>query len=354
VKSALVIFISLLTISCSQHPYESSFGYIEENGKAVAIRVSKAVLPANASRDSLRITLSGLTEPVLGTAEDRDGDLVFTPVVPFSIGYTYDVLYESRIIGNVVINIPGNAPVPKLLSVYPTADTLPENLLKMYFSFSHPMVEGGSLRNISMLRGTDTVRGVFLDLQPELWNEDGTILTLWLDPGRIKRDLIPKREMGNPLEDGGRYTLVVAEGWRSKAGKATTENFTKSFTAGPRDEASPSIAKWRVTAPKSGTQDPVVIYFGETLDRLSAEHSIYIRNQEGEDVFLDYEAGTREESIKLTPHAIWKTGRYTIEVEARLEDPAGNNLTRLFDRDVSIPDSAPPPEGPFQLYFDVF
>ena len=42
--------------------------------------------------------------------------------------------------------------------------------------------------------------GTFLDLQPELWNAEGTVLTLWLDPGRIKRDLIPNKELGIPLK----------------------------------------------------------------------------------------------------------------------------------------------------------
>ena len=54
------------------------------------------------------------------------------------------------------------------------------------------MEEGRSTRYVVLVKeGVDTLKGTFLDLQPELWNDDATELTLWLDPGRIKLDLIP-------------------------------------------------------------------------------------------------------------------------------------------------------------------
>ena len=77
---------------------------------------------------------------------------------------------------------------------------MPENLLKIYLRFSHPMREGQSDKYISLIKnGKDTLPDVFLNLQPELWNEDRTVLTVWLDPGRIKRDLQPNLKLGNPL-----------------------------------------------------------------------------------------------------------------------------------------------------------
>ena len=37
------------------------------------------------------------------------------------------------------------------------------------------------------------MKSIFLELENELWNPEHTQLTLWLDPGRIKRDLIPNQ-----------------------------------------------------------------------------------------------------------------------------------------------------------------
>ena len=83
------------------------------------------------------------------------------------------------------------------MAIYPTQDTVPENLLKIYLQFSKPMREGQALRHIELLKNNrDTLPGVFLDLQPELWNVDRTTLTVWLDPGRIKRDLQPNGPIG--------------------------------------------------------------------------------------------------------------------------------------------------------------
>ena len=65
------------------------------------------------------------------------------------------------------------------------------------------MQEGQALENITVIKnGKDTIPSIFLDLQPELWNKERTILTLWLDPGRIKRDLQPNKKLGLPLELG--------------------------------------------------------------------------------------------------------------------------------------------------------
>ena len=58
------------------------------------------------------------------------------------------------------------------------------------------MQEGHSLENILLIRNEkDTIRDAFLDLQPELWNKEGTVLTLWFDPGKDqKRSCSPMKD----------------------------------------------------------------------------------------------------------------------------------------------------------------
>ena len=141
----------------------------------------------------------------------------FKPLIPFTRGLRYRVTVNNKTIG--IIEIP---PAPasdeaKVIAVYPTLDTIPENLLKIYIEFSKPMREGEALQHLVLIKnGKDTLQSTFLDLDPELWNNDRTVLTLWLDPGRIKRGLQPNLAMGPPLTRGNKYTLIVKQEWKNR------------------------------------------------------------------------------------------------------------------------------------------
>ena len=43
-----------------------------------------------------------------------------------------------------------------------------------------------------------------------------------------------------------------------------------------------------------------------------------------------------DKSIEFTPGNEWQGGEYTLRIENRLEDLAGNNLNRVFDRDINL------------------
>ena len=102
------------------------------------------------------------------------------------------------------------------------------------------MSEGQSQKHIFLLNhNNDTIKDVFLDLQPELWDEDRTVLTMWLDPGRIKRDLIPNLQKGNPLKKGQQYTLAVAGEWKDEEGLPLKASYTRKFFVGERDSTGP-------------------------------------------------------------------------------------------------------------------
>jgi hypothetical protein len=48
----------------------------------------------------------------------------------------------------------------------------------------------------------------------------------------------------------------------------------------------------------------------------------------------DMEIGENESSWKFIPTNPWAPGEVQLRVESNLEDLAGNNLNRLFDRDI--------------------
>ncbi|MCX7667077.1 MAG: hypothetical protein N2112_16210, partial [Gemmataceae bacterium] len=106
-------------------------------------------------------------------------------------------------------------PPTHVVQVYPTSEMVPENLLKFYLEFSGPMKRGEVYKHVKILdaKGKPVVLP-FLELDEELWDVTGTRLTLFIDPGRIKRGLKPREEDGPVLEAGERYTLEISTNWK--------------------------------------------------------------------------------------------------------------------------------------------
>jgi hypothetical protein len=220
---------------------------------------------------------------------------------------------------------------------------LPLNVLKIYIAFSKPMQEGQALENIAVIKnGKDTISSIFLDLQPELWNKERTILTLWLDPGRIKRDLQPNMNLGSPLEQGTSYQVVINQGWRDAEAVSLATAYHKDFVLGVRDSLSPNTGSWTIYSPKAGSSQALKIELHEPLDYVLLKNAVRILDNAGAVVngVIDIEA--EETILHFTPSVLWRPGDYTIEIESRLEDLAGNNLTRLFDKDLTRKDTAVP------------
>ena len=190
--------------------------------------------------------------------------------------------------------------------------------------------------NITVIKnGKDTIPSIFLDLQPELWNKERTTLTLWLDPGRIKRDLQPNKKLGLPLELGGTYQIVNKPGWRDAEGDSLFNLYLKEFYIGPRDSLSPDPNTWTIHSPKAGGKDRLKIELHEPLDYMLLKNAIRVVDNTGKVVNAVIEVEAGETTLHFTPSAAWSAGNYTLEIESRLEDLAGNNLNRLFDTDLT-------------------
>jgi len=131
---------------------------------------------------------------------------------------------------------------------------LPQNLLKFYLHFSAPMSRGHIYDHIHLLdQNGQAVELPFLEIDEELWNPEMTRLTLFIDPGRIKRGVQPLEEIGPALEAGKSYTLEIDAAWRDNAGLPLRENFRKSFRVAAPDREPPAPATWKIRSPKAGT-----------------------------------------------------------------------------------------------------
>jgi hypothetical protein len=332
----------IFILSCSGHKEGSTtLDIVWENERATGVIVPSIYLgevPTDSITTSLRIYLSTSESrtAILGDYQKSDAGIVFRPLIPFTSGLTYEISVAGKTIGKIQIPVPQYSDLPSLTEIYPSQDTLPENTLKFYFRFSHAMREGQALKYIRLLKnGTDTVSGTFLDLQPELWNKDYTLLTLWLDPGRIKRDLQPNKKLGVPLESAASYTLVVESGWTDIRGAVIPENFRKDFFVAERDSICPDVKQWTLKKPKQNTTDPLVIHLNESLDRVLLPEAVRIISVDGNSVGGKMEVKNEETVLEFRPESPWAKGTYIIESEDRLEDLAGNNLNRLFDRDIT-------------------
>lgn len=339
IKFSFAILFTAAACSEKQRTDVEDLSVVFVNGKAVKVMVQPYLIN-DINPNSITFRIAGDSISLLGKMEQLDGLTAFVPHVPMTRGMTYEMVSGSTVLASVSIPLDEQASEPSL-TIFPSADTLPENLLKVYFVFSEPMVEARSLDHIRVITDkNDTLSGTFLDLQPELWNNSSTMLTLWLDPGRIKRDLIPNQKLGNPLVRGRRYRFVVDHSWKSKAGKPLSRTVEKSFVVTSRDEQSPRPTLWRVSQPGAETSDRVSINFGETLDYSLLSDALYILNERQELITGEWIIGKEEKSILFIPVRPWSKGTYTLQVESRLEDAAGNNLTRLFDADITAAVSA--------------
>jgi hypothetical protein len=228
---------------------------------------------------------------------------------------------------------PGAATV--VACIYPSGGIVPENLLKFYVHFSAPMSRGHIYDHIHLLDETGkAVELPFLEIDEELWNPDLTRLTLFIDPGRIKRGVKPLEEIGPALAEGKRYTLVIDHAWKDGAGNPLKENFHKAFQVGPTDREPPDPARWKILPPAAGTRDELAVTFPEPMDHALAQRMIQVRAASGLPLQGRATVGDQERRWTFIPLGAWRKGACQLTVQTTIEDLAGNNIGKAFEVDV--------------------
>ncbi len=281
--------------------------------------------------------------PMLGRYQ-LDGDsLRFSPRFPLDLGRTYVATFQpSRIPGGSGaamvwshLDRKPDRPATVVTRVTPSANKVPENLLKFYLYFSSPMSRGEVYDRVRLLKADgQPVDQPFLRLGEELWDPTGTRLTLLLDPGRIKQGLKPREEFGPILEAGRTYTLVIDAAWLDADGNPLGTSFRKTFQAEAADEIQPDPKTWKFTRPPVSTREPLEIHFPEPLDRALIESGLTLVDARGAEIVGKLEIDQDETRWRFTPEAPWLAGSYTLEIDNELEDLAGNNLRRPFEIDI--------------------
>ena len=320
--------------------------------------LERAALSRDAWQGILRVhvaqvdSASAELPPVLGDYAVHAGALRFTPRFPFDAGQRYEVVFDpsslpsarggsapdpARTLRTMVeVPAPDREPSTRVVAVYPTGPEVPENHLRLYIVFSAPMGLGRGNAHVRLLdeRG-EPVADAFLPLDVDLWNADRTRYTVLYDPGRVKRGIRPNAELGRPLSEYRRYTLVIDTDWRDAAGQPLVAPFRREFRVGPPRERALDPLAWRLDLPAGGTRDPLAVHFPVSLDYGLLQSALRVTTAGGRPLAGEIRVEQGETRWTFTPHVSWRPGEYRLVASATLEDVAGNRIGRPFEVDAA-------------------
>jgi len=290
------------------------------------------------------------TPPVLGSYRVENKVIIFEPRFPLSSGIHYRAVFEpsrlpnsnqaeaKTVVDHFTIPKVHSEPTTKIAHVYPTCDVLPENQLKFYIHFSAPMSKGEAYQHIHLQASNGKeVELPFLRLEEELWNRDQTRFTLFFDPGRIKRGLKPREEVGPALEEGKSYNLVIDKDWIDAEENPLKESFRKSFRAGPPDDNPIDPKTWKLETPAAGSRTSLNVIFPKPLDHALLERVLGVTYSTGREIEGTITVTEKETHWSFTPKNPWQPGSYNLTADTTLEDLAGNSIGRPFEVDVFHP-----------------
>jgi hypothetical protein len=214
-----------------------------------------------------------------------------------------------------------------LIRISPEAKVLPANTLRFYIHFSKPGEAHFDRDQLWLQNGEgQVVPDPFLVLSQELWSVDGRRLTVFMEPGRIKRGIGTDPSHEPALVVGRTYSLVVTAN-----GQTARHSFRVSD---PVLEAIDETG-WRIVSPNVGSLDPVVVHFDRVMDAALCEDEIRILTPFGEVVQTRVSLAPDGSAIHLIPSHPWIAGEHSLVVSDRFEDVCGNRLGEAMDHDLS-------------------
>jgi hypothetical protein len=317
-----------------------------------------AALDETRGQAILRVSVDGTDAGaplVSGQLAVSAAGLEFTPRYPLDPGRAYVAVFDPARLPTprpdatlrTVVRLPAVArtPTTTVVRMLPTAATLPENLLRMYVEFSAPMAREHGREFLTLLddRGRE-VKDAFLALDVDFWSPDGRRYTVFLDPGRVKRGILPNDQFGRALTPGRTFTIAIDPKWRDANGQPLAAAFRHDFGVSAVDMAPIRPADWRLAAPGAGTRDPLVVTFPKPLDHGLLQRALGV-TRSGAVIAGVIEVGPGELTWRFSPQDAWAAGSYDLLALSILEDPMGNKIGRPFDIDTfDRIDETPAPE----------
>jgi hypothetical protein len=292
----------------------------------------------------LRVTVTDdAVDAIAGRYSVTDSAVIFRPRFGFDPGRTYKAALDlarlptprqsAVVIAHVRIDAQASTgPAASVAAIYPSAAEWPENMLRFYIHFSGPMSRGAGTKYVHLLDAqANEIPDAILAAYSDLWNPDTTRLTVFFDPGRVKRGVGPNVALGRAIVAGRRYAIQVDREWPDAAGRPLMSSFRREFMAAAAAYKALTARDWRIAAPAANAQNPLVVTFPAPLDRALLERAIAVRTADDKELAGEVKIGTDESSWTFTPSAPWRAGEYQLAVLTVLEDPAGNKIGRAFE-----------------------
>jgi len=233
---------------------------------------------------------------------------------------------------------------PFVEEVYPTTSQIPENILRFYVYFSEPIKDGSTIKSIHIFNEDNievnlydtnsSATGIFLETLEELWSPDYQRITLILDPGRVKTGLDANLELGRSFESGKKYTMEIDTEIEALSGEKLVKKFRKEFEVVSEDRIPPNDDNWKIVIPKENTFDPLRIEFNDILDHAQMISFIRVYDSSNSSLQGEVKFKNNESVWEFYSNSKWEKGNYSIKIDVRLEDLAGNNIQGKFDRDI--------------------
>ena len=252
----------------------------------------------------------------------------------------------SALVATVTVPAKHVVPSTTVARVYPSGDTVPENLLRMYIEFSGPMGRPSGIPHMKLL-GADgrEIEGAFLPLDYEFWDPAHTRFTAFLDPGRVKSGILPNKQMGRALDAGRTVTLVISREWRDEHGLPLKDEYRRVFQVAAPVEKPLDPASWRIEPPAAGSRNALVVPFPSTARSRTADARARCQTRRGVRSPATSRIEDAETRWMFTPREPWQAGSHQLLALDTLEDVAGNQIGRAFEVDnFETVDKSPDPQ----------
>lgn len=220
------------------------------------------------------------------------------------------------------------AETPRVIAIEPAASAIPANAFRWYIEFDRSARGWAHTRDLVLSTEYGAPVGApFMDFGPELWSPDGRRLTVFFDPGRVKRDVEAPGETGAPIQAGRRYRLSVFR-------------VEQRFVVSPALRAPLEPDAWRLVVPLRARQ-PLVIRFDRVMDSALCRDQIRVVDAAGRPMPGDGRLQSNGRDFSFKANGAWRPGSYRVEFGSLLEDVSGNRFAEALDHEAGTLNDEP-------------
>jgi hypothetical protein len=221
-----------------------------------------------------------------------------------------------------ILCLPFHLQAQSVTSIEPSAPVLPSNTLRFYITFDRPARGIVHQSDLKLLDSKNIpVENAFMDFGQELWSPDGKRLTVFFDPGKIKRGVEAPRSELSPLKEGESYRIAFG-------------NVQHAFRVGPAIRKKIDPSSWAIAEVRAPART-VDITFDRVMDAALLMDQLQVEDEEGRSLMGTVRVIGGGRGVRLKPSRLLRRGKYRIRVGPLLEDVAGNRIDEALDHSVN-------------------